>query len=127
MSGPQPFGRLSALVARLSQGVFETSALRLHVYIDDPIAVLRGSRVTVRRMKAKLILTWRALKLDLAFRKGQQGSKIVWVGHTVSCDVSAKTVSAQIKPEFLEELEKETKTVLSNSTMPYKKLAIIPW
>ena len=89
-----------------------------YVYIEDPTAILRGSRTAVRRMKAKLILIWRALKLDLAFRKGQEGSRIVWICHRVSCDVSAKTVSAQIKPEFLEELGKETKTMLTKNTMP---------
>ena len=116
-NGPQLFGRLSALVARLTQGVFDTSALRLHVYIDDPIAILRGSPNTIRRMKAKLILIWRALSLDLAFGKGQPDSAAQWVGHTVTCDSQLKTVSAQIKPEFLADLGSETQDLLKKNTV----------
>ena len=52
-NGPQLFGRLSAMIARLTQGVFDPPRLRLHVYIDDPIVILKGTPTDLKKAKAK--------------------------------------------------------------------------
>ena len=121
-NGPQLFGRLSAMIARLTQGVFDPTRARLHVYIDDPIVILRGVPSVLKTAKAKLILIWRSLGLDLAFRKGQAGSTVQWVGHSVHCDVGAGKVDASIKQEFMTDLADETEQLLRQHTVTFKRL-----
>jgi hypothetical protein len=60
-------------VMRLVQAVFweyGRCPLRINTYVDDPLAMVRGSPRERRYRIAILVLLWRALGLPLAFQKG---------------------------------------------------------
>ena len=42
-------------------------------------------------------MAWRGMGFALAFRKGQLGVNVSWVGHDISVDPKTKTVTAAIK------------------------------
>ena len=58
INGPTAFGRLSALTARMTQGLYHASRLQLQVYTDDPCAAIRGRPADIRRMVTVLALFW---------------------------------------------------------------------
>ena len=101
LNGPNAFGRLSALTARMSQSLFPASAMQLQIYTDDPCAVLRGRPKAVRRMAVILALFWRALWWGLSFHKGQLGPEVNWIGFAFKLDAVGIRVS--IKQEFMDE------------------------
>ena len=85
-NGPQAWGRLSALITRLAQSVFEAEELDLATYTDDPIAAVLGNEEETNRLVAILVLVWRCMGFALAFRKGQLSEKVGWVGHEVEAN-----------------------------------------
>ena len=51
--------------------VLDPAKARLHIFTDDPVVVMRGTRKDIDTIKTKLILTWRALGFDLASSRGR--------------------------------------------------------
>ena len=72
--------RLSALFTRLVQGMFAKGELQLATYVDDPLAVLVGSRTRRLRNLSLMLLTLAALGIQLSWAKGDRGTKLVWIG-----------------------------------------------
>jgi len=106
-NGPLAWAAVVSLIMRLVQAaLFARGAcpLRLNTYVDDPIAVVRGSRSSRRQLVAELILLLRALGFPLAFVKGQLGPVVDWIGLTVKAERAAVvvTISAQRIQELLE-------------------------
>jgi len=48
-SGPLVWGRVAAAVMRLSQGALDGDAARLQCFVDDPIAVIRGTEAEINQ------------------------------------------------------------------------------
>eukprot|EP00971_Amphidinium_carterae_P005708 113164-Amphidinium_carterae.1 len=67
---------------------------RLHCYMDDPLALLRGTSQQCRRMGASLLVLWSALGLGLATEKGAFGKTVEWIGCelTISKSGAALTI-----------------------------------
>ena len=64
---PTLWGRLAALLSRLTQSLFDPTVVRLMCYVDDPLAALRGSHEERQLNAAIMVLTWSALGFKLAF------------------------------------------------------------
>ena len=79
-AAPTLWGRLAALVMRLTQSLFAPSKLRLVCYVDDPLAAILGTEDERRMMTTLLVLIWSALGFKLAFAKGQHDRKATLVG-----------------------------------------------
>ena len=99
-NGPQVFGRLAALVGRLTQSCFDPAYNRLRIYMDDPILAIRGREQDAHHNVAKAVLLWRCTGMDLAFPKGQFGSTVCWVGHGISINRADLSVNAAIQRGF---------------------------
>ena len=80
-SYPLIYARVATLIARLSQAMLHEddwtpspppcwSPLRLQLYVDDPVAVARGSPDQHRTTLDMLILFWLLLGIPLSWRKG---------------------------------------------------------
>jgi hypothetical protein len=65
---------------RLIQSLFEPDVVRLHCFVDDPIASIRGTPLNRKLAVATMILTWEALGFGLAYKKGQLGKSVTWIG-----------------------------------------------
>ena len=78
-AAPTLWGRLAALVMRLTQSLFEASKLRLVCYVDDPLAAVLGTEEERRMMTTLMVLIWAALGFKLAFSKGRaQPASMIW-------------------------------------------------
>ena len=120
LNGPNIFGRLSALVGRLSQSCFHPHELRLHIYADDPCAVLRGTQNKRDRMTAILLWIWLALGFGLALHKGQYGSKVTWIGYSIT--LHSDRVVASIKEGFLKDFSDFTKQLRKTNLISKRDL-----
>ena len=79
-TGPLVWCRLAALRARCTQSCFHPGRLRMQVFVDDPLAVLRGTPQQVRDIASKVLLLWQALGLTLAWKKGSFSTRAHWIG-----------------------------------------------
>ena len=87
---------------RATQALFPAQAVDLQCFVDDPCITLTGTRADRDRWLALIILVWRALGLPLAFRKGQRGSQVTWIGSVLTC--IRDEIRCTIKDSILEDL-----------------------
>ena len=48
--------------------------------LDDSILAVRGPKRRRRRMAFTLTIVWSAMGFPLAFKKGEFGDKVAWIG-----------------------------------------------
>jgi len=120
-SSPLVWGRVAALVGRLTQGMFHPLELLMQIYVDDPCATISGTRAERDLITAVVIFVWRCLGFPLSFAKGQRGRKVTWIGCTLS--VSWDVVIASIKPETLAELEQQIGQLMSSNVCSIKDVS----
>ena len=87
---------------RLTQSLFEPGVVRLHCFVDDPIASIRGTPLKRKLAVATMILTWEALGFGLAYKKGQLGKSVTWIGGTLS--VNADGIRGEVKAAIVEDI-----------------------
>ena len=68
-NAPLLWGRVIALVMRLTQALFLSDELNLMCYVDDPIAAIKGTEEQRMLMAAMVVLVWEALGFGLAYAK----------------------------------------------------------
>jgi len=119
-ASPLVWGRVAALVSRLTQGMFDPIELLLQVFVDDPCMSLTGTTYHRNLCTAIVVLAWRALGFPLAFRKGQRGPAVVWIGGTVR--VHRSGVEASIKKSILDDLGSQVDELLKSNTCSKKAL-----
>jgi hypothetical protein len=103
--------------------LFARSELTAEGYADDPAFTLAGTLEKHQRIKAIIVLTWRALNLDLAFRKGQAGQDIVWIGSRLVLNASG--IVAQLQGETVTELREIVRGMLEQNVVSEKSPG--PW
>ena len=81
MPGPLLWGRVAALLMRMTQAV-ATGAGFIHCYVDDPVLIVYGTPAARRRLVLKIVLLWLAVGCRLSWRKGKFGKKVDWIGAT---------------------------------------------
>ena len=89
------WGRTAALVARLTQSLFNPDEFLMQVFVDDPIAVVSGTEQRRSLSLSVLICAWLGLGFPLSFKKGQRGRAVVWIGASIT--ISDSGVVASIK------------------------------
>ena len=118
-ASPLCWGRVAALIARLTQAMFVAhDEMSLQVFVDDPCAVVSGSRIARDTIITTIILVWRALGFPLSFKKGQRGSRVVWIGNTFK--FMPTSVVASVKPETLQTLERQCREIVQLNMVPKK-------
>ena len=119
-AGPTLWGRLAAVVMRLTQSLFDPNAARLICYVDDPLAAIRGTLDEQRATAALMILVWSALGFKLAFPKGQLSHVVHWIGGTIKCTPTA--VRASIKESIVSDILVDLKRVAKQNYVTKKEL-----
>ena len=79
-SGPLLWGRVAALLMRLTAAALYREHVRIQCFVDDPVATLAGTPVRRRLNIWKMVVRWRALGFALSWKKGQRGPPIDWIG-----------------------------------------------
>ena len=87
---------------RLTQSLFDPDELRLVCYVDDPFAAIRGTYERRRLLTTVMVLVWNALGFKLAFRKGQLGATVTWIGITVTIEHNG--VRARVKQAIIDDI-----------------------
>ena len=67
-------GRTAVLVARLTQGMFESWEVDVQVFVDDPCLCIAGTKFEQERFAAIVILAWRAFGVSAGLPKGSMGT-----------------------------------------------------
>ena len=115
-NGPQLWGRAAALAGRLAQPNVDPQEARIHMFVEGPIVTITADPMRVNILIAIAMLVWLALGLRPADHKGQFGTKVTWVGHSITA--TRKQVTATIKHEdFLIDFRTKTLEVLKQNVL----------
>ena len=117
---PLTWGRLAALVARLTQGMYEPRSLLLSVYVDDPCMAVTGTKADRDIRIAAVAVLWNALGFPLSYRKAARGMEVTWVGGTFT--LSREMVALRVKRAILEDLESQVGQALASNVCSRKLL-----
>jgi len=114
------WGRLAALIMRLTQSLFHESEVNLMCYVDDPLAALMGTPAVRRRNAALMVLVWEALGFKLAYAKGQLDSEVTWIGGTMRAEPGG--VRAWIKESLVSDIKIELSRLMASNIISHKDL-----
>ncbi len=79
-SGPLIWGRVAALLMRLTAALLRPLPAKLQCYVDDPLLSLAGPEHLRRRNAILTVLYWLALGFEMSWNKGQYGRGVEWIG-----------------------------------------------
>ena len=95
VNAPLTWGRLAALIGRITQSVFPKLDAAIRIYVDDPAIVLRGKLAERNRFVAMIILLWSSLGLPLSVHKATRGKNVDWIGANFQISCGQVCVSAK--------------------------------
>ena len=119
-NGPCIWGRMGAMAGGLGQSLFDLAELHLHIYVDDPLAILKGTFSRRCWLRAQLMIAWLAFGIPLSFGKADWGAQVVWIG--VSFSISAWILMVSLKTEFLQELRGDIQQLRRLSVVSLEQL-----
>ena len=90
----------------------------LQAYVDDPLAIVTGSKERIGLLIGRLILMWRTLGFPLSFKKGQRGQSLKWIVAKLS--LTAQGIRAEIPTDKVNELTAITTQMLSANVISIK-------
>ena len=105
---------------RLTQALFQSDEVRLMCYVDDPLAILRGTEEYRSIMTAVFILVWEALGFGLAYPKGQLAQKVTWIGGTL--EIHTDSITAEIKQSIISDICDDLQKILRSNLVARKVL-----
>ena len=117
---PLTFSAVMSLLTRFVQSILCTTKARgnvpegfMQVYVDDPLTVIRGTKMRQRRLSVMISVAWMLLGVPMAFHKAVLSDSVTWIGVSISVtleDVIVEVTEAKVK----EILQIITETLLSN-------------
>ncbi|CAK9014935.1 unnamed protein product [Durusdinium trenchii] len=125
VNAPLICGRVAALLARMTQGIFGVLRYRLQLYVDDPIITVAGTATQRNRAMAATIVLWAVLGVRLAYRKAARGSAVTWIGAELSLhDLETKDpkVRVKAKPDIVREVADMTEEHARTNVTSYKSM-----
>ena len=81
---PNIWGRFAAAIGRVVSSVFVDGALKLEVYVDDPLFVMAGPESVRTRHFTIALLVLALLGFPLSWSKAALGKSVVWIGASLS-------------------------------------------
>ena len=117
-AAPNIWGRFAAAIGRVISSVFVDGALRLEVYVDDPLFVTAGPRSVRTRNFTIAMLVLALLGFPLSWSKAAIGKSVVWIGASLS--LSWQTIIVSIPKDKLLELANQVDKLMG-STVVHKR------
>eukprot|EP00971_Amphidinium_carterae_P142925 2831655-Amphidinium_carterae.1 len=96
--------------------------MRSELYLDDPLWMLWGSLDSRNTLLALMLLTLCSLGLNISWRKGGRGSKVVWIGVSLQPDVAMKRLCISLPSKFGTELTEELHKIITSSMVGVRRL-----
>ena len=101
-SAPLSWARVAAILMRMTQSIVGSSSARLHCFVDDPIASIKGTRRARRITMTTMVLIWEAMGFQLSYRKGQTGQAVDWIGGHL--EFTTEGVRARVKQSIVTDI-----------------------
>ena len=120
---PLVWARVAALICRLVQALFYDYEVRMNTFVDDPNMCIAGNTSERNRCLTLIVLCWQMLNFDLAFKKGERGSAVNWIGASITAN--HHQVEATIKESTIQDLKVTLQEALQCNVIPIKKLRSI--
>jgi len=102
-TGPLVWARIAALVARITQSMFQANRSRLQIYVDDPLIMMRGRPEQIHDMCCKILWLWLAIGLKISWNKGTIGNCVEWIGAHIELKNHEQLVALTVTEEKLDE------------------------
>ena len=127
---PLTFSVIMALASRLVQSMLcyttgrnSTPEGMLQVYVDDPLAILKGTDKRLRRLVCIISAVWMILGIPMAFHKAVMSHTVTWIGVTI--EVTATDITVEVTSAKVTELISLLKESLQGNVIPIKKLRTV--
>ena len=79
-NAPLCWGRLAAMIGRMTQSIYRKDEALAEIYTDDPCICLRGEKTHRDNLVAMTVLLWLCLGFPLSWAKGSRGQRADWIG-----------------------------------------------
>ena len=122
-NAPGGWGRIAALLGRMTQSLFCRTGARIEIYTDDPCMTVWGTKAVRDRTFAISILLWSLLGFPLSWRKGARGSSISWIGGQFSLKPGGAGVTVRIVQEIFDDSMKLVEDMLGSNVIPLRTLS----
>jgi len=117
-SAPTIWGRTAAWLGRSTQALVPASSLRLQVFVDDPLFLVRGTAPR-RRLELATAIAWiSAIGFPLAWAKAARGPSVVWIGASLS--ISQTELEVSIPARKINEVLQIIEGALAKHVVPVK-------
>eukprot|EP00435_Cladocopium_sp_Y103_P022772 s4904_g5.t1 len=94
--------------------------LKLQVYVDDPLAIIRGTSSEQQRMACIIVIMWSIMGFPIATHKAVLSTSLVWIG--VRLQVHSDQVVAEVPASKVQELDKLLQDTMSSNVISKKSL-----
>ena len=115
-SGPLIWGRVAAAALRITQAVLGARG-RAECFVDDTILILRGKASEMQTTLRVVILLWRTLGLQLAWRKVEKGLLVSWIGAQIELVPKLQQITVSIPQEKVKQLQETCSEILNGRGM----------
>ena len=117
--GPTIWGRVAALLGRITQSLHAPGEVRTQIYVDDPCIAIWGNAAIRDQVAATIMLVWLALGVRLAFPKGMLAAEAEWIG--IRFAVAPPILTASIKEALIAEIRSEARSFMDVNVIPRKR------
>eukprot|EP00435_Cladocopium_sp_Y103_P055167 s446_g18.t1 len=97
--------------------------MKLQVYVDDPLAVLKGNAREQQRMACVVITMWSVMGFPIATHKAVLSSSLVWIG--VRLQIQPDQVEAEVPASKVKELDMLLTEVMTSNVISKKSLRTV--
>ena len=115
---PLLWSRVCALCCRLALATCSQTTTRINAHVDDPEIAAVGTEAENNRALTKIIISWLAIGLKLAFNKAaiaEEGSPITWTSSKQT--INNFTVTAEVKEEIARKVRDEVNRFLKTNVI----------
>jgi len=119
-SAPTIWGRYAAWLGRFLTAVSNRQRVRTHIYVDDPLFILKGTRKQRDHDLAIVLLAAMTAGYPLAWKKGARGTGVTWIGASIS--TTDTHVCVTIPESKIAELKEMLRTYVGRPMLPRASL-----
>eukprot|EP00435_Cladocopium_sp_Y103_P050888 s1251_g15.t1 len=115
---PLTFAAILSIASRWVASAEHT--MKLQVYVDDPLAIIRGNPMEQQRTACLVIVMWSIMGFPIATHKAVLAQSLVWIGVRIS--VEPKQVIAEVPESKVAELDLLLSEALRSNVISKKNL-----
>eukprot|EP00435_Cladocopium_sp_Y103_P050142 s2443_g15.t1 len=115
---PLTFAAVLSVAARWVASADPT--MKLQVYVDDPLAILRGSVQEQQRLACLVVTMWSIMGFPIATHKAVLSQALIWIG--VKLHIQESQVVAEVPASKVQELDKLLEEAMQSNVISKKSL-----